>query len=366
MRWISLVASLPALADAAFPLLPELNNANITSVAVPLQDTTSVPIDPLPATPTLSVSSLPVVGETTTADLVQESPTTPHDEPATANPPPDSVSTTDTFIDTTTPIESPVGEVPTTTQVEIPATTNPVGETPSTGPAQETPTTSDPPIETSTTDPAQETPTTSEAPVVTPTTDPVEVSPTTTDAPVETTPTTSEELPVDATTTTDAAEETPTTTDDPIGGVPTTSGDETTTDPAEPEPTTTDAESSTADGDALASIPDESKITPDPATVTAKPEETISGVTDNTLHTTTDDDGHETVVPVLFGASCMMFCEHIGSNNGPGGIVLWGVGKYRSNSDCTIQSDMQFRTRTWSLHPPPFTWYHSCAIGCRH
>jgi hypothetical protein len=71
---------------------------------------------------------------------------------------------------------------------------------------------------------------------------------------------------------------------------------------------------------------DEAPVTIPPAAVTAKPQETIEGVTDNTLHTTTDSDGNNIVVPVLFGPSCLIFCEHV-NNNGPGGIVLWGIGE---------------------------------------
>lgn len=69
-------------------------------------------------------------------------------------------------------------------------------------------------------------------------------------------------------------------------------------------------------------------ITPDPATVSAEIVETIEGVTENTLYTTTDDDGSTTVVPVLFGAPCLIFCNDIGPDNGPGGILLFGIGEH--------------------------------------
>lgn len=67
-------------------------------------------------------------------------------------------------------------------------------------------------------------------------------------------------------------------------------------------------------------------ITPDPSSVTLATTETVEGVTENTLLTTTDDEGHQTVVPVLFGDSCLIFCEDIGPSGSDGAIILWGVG----------------------------------------
>ena len=53
--------------------------------------------------------------------------------------------------------------------------------------------------------------------------------------------------------------------------------------------------------------------------------ETVDGVTDNTLHTMTGDDGGATVVPILFGAACLIFCSNVAPGGGPGAIILGGV-----------------------------------------
>ncbi|KAF4469512.1 hypothetical protein FALBO_3603 [Fusarium albosuccineum] len=202
----------------------------------------------------------------------------------------------------------------TTAPVIKETTTTTTQETTTTGQSDDTTTTVISSDETTTTDLAQETTTTTE--------EPLPETTTTTTGPEETTTTSGQPFEETTTTTTDLVEETTTTT--------------TTTGPAEPEETTTSdkesitsraeaPESTTAEGEAPVSIPDESKITPDPSSVTAEPKETIEGVTDNALHTTEKDD-HETVVPVLFGPSCLMFCDHAGDDGGPGGIVLWRIG----------------------------------------
>ncbi|KAJ3534884.1 hypothetical protein NM208_g7365 [Fusarium decemcellulare] len=274
MRLASLLLSLSALAEAAFPELPEMGNSNTTIATEPPQDATSLPVDSLPTTTSSFSSSAPVIEETTTTteDLIGETTTT----------------TTDVLQETTT-----------------------------TGPAEDTTTTATSSDETITTDLTQETTTTTTGP---------EGTTTTSEQPLEETTTTSTD-PVDQTTTTTQGpvDETTTTTEEQAQESTTT-----TTGPSEPEETTTSdketitskaeaPESTTSEGKAPISIPDESKITPDPSSITAEPKETIEGVTDNTLHTT-EKDGHETVVPVLFGPSCLMFCDHAGDDGGPGGI----------------------------------------------
>ncbi|EWG49271.1 hypothetical protein FVEG_16455 [Fusarium verticillioides 7600] len=345
MRLVGLVVALAALAEAQFPETPGANG-----------ESTATTLHPLPFETTSS--DIPVFDKTTSSDIA-------FPETSTGVPVPDIVSTstdvlpelpesksTDIAVDGTSTAngESPLdsissGNVP----IEQPTTGTGLPTGPETTtqqpPAIDTTTSQKPPIAEVTTQqpPALDTTTTVQTPVIEPTSQQPPAQDSTTEqlASLDTTSqpfvgeeTTSTQAPVVVITSSEQPVEVPSTTEKPEDPKPTTTEQE------EAEPTSKDEESDPKSEDSDNDDPktkdetdpepttkqDEAPITVPPAAVTAEPQETISGVSDNTLHSTKDSDGNDVVVPVLFGPSCLIFCEHAGKDNGPGGIVLWGIG----------------------------------------
>ncbi|KAF5550911.1 hypothetical protein FNAPI_7585 [Fusarium napiforme] len=366
MRLVGLVVALAALAEAQLPETPGANGESTTTTLHPLPfETTSSEIPvfdkatssdvalpetstgvPIPDVASTSIAALPefpesestdiTVGGTSTAngefpldstssgEVPVEQPTTVAEQPTgpetTAQQPPviDTTTSQGPFVAETTTQQPPTLDTATTDQtpgVEPTSQQPPAPQsTTEQGPAVDT-TTQQPPAQDSTTEQLAPQDTTSQPLVGEGTTS--------TQAPVVVT--TSSEQPID---------EVPSTTEKPEDPKPTTTEQE------EAEPTSKDEESDPKSEDSDNEDPktkdetdpepttkkDEAPVTVPPAAVTAEPQETISGVSDNTLHSTKDSDGNDVVVPVLFGPSCLIFCEHAGKDNGPGGIVLWGIG----------------------------------------
>ncbi|KAF4436685.1 hypothetical protein FACUT_6280 [Fusarium acutatum] len=366
MRLVGLVVALAALAEAQLPETPGANGESTTTTLHPLpfettsseipvfdkmtssdfvvpETSTGVPVPDIASTSTDVLPELPgpkstdiAVGGTSTAngespldsassgEVPVEQSTTETEQPTgpetTAQQPP--------AIDTTTSQGLPVAE--TTTQRPPALDTTTTDQTPGVEPTSQQPPASQstteqgPALDTTTQQPpAQDSTTEQLAPQDTTSQPFVGEETTSTQAPIVVT--TSSEQPVD---------EVPSTTEKPEDPKPTTTKQE------EAEPTSKDEESDPKSDDSDNEDPktkdendpepttkkDDAPVTVPPAAVTAEPQETISGVTDNTLHSTRDSDGNDVVVPVLFGPSCLIFCEHAGKDNGPGGIVLWGIG----------------------------------------
>ncbi|KAF5586738.1 uncharacterized protein FSUBG_12029 [Fusarium subglutinans] len=366
MRLVGLVVALAALAEAQLPETPGANGDSTTTTLHPLPfETTSSEISafdkttssnvalpetstdvPVPDTAFTSTDMLPELSESKSTDIAVGGTSTANDEspldstssgeipvgqPTTGTGQPTGPETTaqqPPAIDTTTSQGLLVAE--TTTQQPLAPGTATTDQAPGVEPTSQQPpapqstteqgpavdtTTQQPPVQDSTTEQLAPQDTTSQ-PVV-------GVETTTTQAPMPVT--TSSEQPVG---------EVPSTTEKPEDPKPTTTQQE------EAEPTSKDEESGPKSEDLDNEDPktkdetdpepttkkDEAPITVPPAAVTAEPQETISGVSDNTLHSTKDSDDNDVVVPVLFGPSCLIFCEHAGKDNGPGGIVLWGIG----------------------------------------
>ncbi|QGI69937.1 hypothetical protein CEK27_002266 [Fusarium fujikuroi] len=366
MRLVGLVVALAALAEAQLPETPGANGEPTTTTLHPLpfettssrilvfdettssdialpETSTGVPVPNTAFTSTEILSELPeskstdiAAGDTSTANgespldstssiaIPVEQHTTETGQPTgpetTAQQPP--------AFDTTTSQGPPVAE--TTTQQPLALDTVTTDQTPGIettsqrppapqstteqGPAVDT-TTQQPPAQDSTTEQLIPQDTTSQ-PFIgqeTTTTQPPVIVTTSSEQPVDEVPSTTEKPEDPNPTTTKQEEAKPTSKDEESDPKSEDSGNEDpkTKDETDPQPTTKQ---------------DEAPVTVPPAAVTAEPQETISGVTDNTLHSTKDSDGNDVVVPVLFGPSCLIFCEHAGKDNGPGGIVLWGIG----------------------------------------
>ncbi|KAF5982770.1 hypothetical protein FBULB1_4090 [Fusarium bulbicola] len=367
MRLVGLVVALAALAEAQLPETPGANGESTTTTLHPLPfETTS--------------SEIPVFDKTTSSDVALP-------ETSTDVPVPDAAFTSTDILPELSESKSAdiaVGGTSTAANGESPLDSTSSGEVPvgqpTTGTGQPTgpeTTAPQPPAidtttsqgllvaETTTQQPlAPDTATTDQAPGVEPTsqqppapqstTEQGPAGNTTTQQPPVQDSTTEQLAPQDTTsqpffgvetTTTQAPVPVTTSSEQPVGEVPSTTGKPedpkpTTIQQEEAEPTSKDEESGPKSEDSDTEDPktkdetdpepttkqDEAPITVPPAAVTAEPQETISGVSDNTLHSTKDSDGNDVVVPVLFGPSCLIFCEHAGKDNGPGGIVLWGIG----------------------------------------
>ncbi|ENH65917.1 hypothetical protein FOC1_g10002714 [Fusarium oxysporum f. sp. cubense race 1] len=319
MRLAGLVVALAALAEAQLPETPGVNGASTTTTHHPLPfETTSSEILALDKTTSADVTLLETStgiqvpdSAFTSTDVLPELPESKSTDIAMRSTGPETTVQQPPAIDTTISQEPPVAE--TTTQ-QPPALDTATTATTQQGPLPDT-TTQQPPAQDSTTEKLAPQDTTSQPFVGEETTS--------TQAPAV--DTTSSEQPVD---------EVPSTTEKPEDPKPTTAKQ------GEAEPTSKDEESDPKSEDSDNEDPktkdetdpepttkkDEAPVTVPPAAVTAEPQETISGVSDNTLHSTKDSDGNDVVVPVLFGPSCLIFCEHAGKDNGPGGIVLWGIG----------------------------------------
>ncbi|KAF5986643.1 hypothetical protein FCOIX_1457 [Fusarium coicis] len=337
MRLVGLVVALAALAEAQLPETPGANGESTTTTLHPLPfETTSSDIPvfdmktssdvafpetstgvPIPDIASTSTDVLPELTESGSTDIAVGGTST-----ANGESPLDSKSsgTLNSLLleQPTTGTGLPTG--PETTAQEPPAidtTTSPglpVAETTDQTTAVDT-TTQQPPAQDSTTEQLAPQDTTSQPFVgeeTTSTQAPIVVA-TSSEQPVDEVPSTTEKPEDPKATTTKQEEAEPTSRDEE--SVPKSEDsdneDPKTKDETDPEPTTKQ---------------DEAPITVPPAAVTAETQETISGVSDNTLHSTKDSDGNDVVVPVLFGPSCLIFCEHAGKDNGPGGIVLWGIG----------------------------------------
>ncbi|KAG4293091.1 hypothetical protein FPRO06_12579 [Fusarium proliferatum] len=365
MRLVGLVVALAALVEAQLPETPGANGEPTTTTLHPLpfettssrilvfdettssdvalpETSTGVPIPNTAFTSTEILSELPeskstdiAAGDTSTANgespldstssiaIPVEQHTTETGQPTgpetTAQQPP--------AFDTTTSQGPPVAE--TTTQQPLALDTVTTDQTPGIettsqqppapqstteqGPAVDT-TTQQPPAQDSTTEQLIPQDTTSQ-PFIgeeTTTTQPPVIVTTSSEQPVDEVPSTTEKPEDPKPTTTKQEEAKPTSKDEESDPKSEDSGNEDpkTKDETDPQPTTKQ---------------DEAPVTVPPAAITAEPQETISGVTDNTLHSTKDSNGNDVVVPVLFGPSCLIFCEHAGKDNGPGGIVLWGI-----------------------------------------
>ncbi|KAF5605687.1 hypothetical protein FPCIR_379 [Fusarium pseudocircinatum] len=367
MRLVGLVAALAALAEAQLPETPGANGESTTTTLHPLPfETTSSEIPvfdmttssdgalpetstgvPVPDIASTSTDILPELSESKSTDFAVGGTSTANNESP---------------LDSTSSGEVPVGQPTTGTgQPTGPETTAQlppaIDTTTSQGPLVAETTTQQPPVlDTATTDqtpaiePTSQQPpapqsTTEQGPAVDTTTQPPPAQDSTTEqlVPQDTTSqpfageeTTSTQAPiVVATSSAQPVDEVPSTTEKPEDPKPTTTKQE------EAEPTSKGEESDPKSEDSDNEDPktkdetgpepttqkDEAPpVTVPPAAVTAEPQETISGVSDNTLHSTKDSDGNDVVVPVLFGPSCLIFCEHAGKDNGPGGIVLWGIG----------------------------------------
>ncbi|KAF5670121.1 hypothetical protein FCIRC_9029 [Fusarium circinatum] len=366
MRLVGLVVALAALAEAQLPETPGANGESTTTTLHPLPfETTSsgIPVFdkttssdvalpetstyvPVPDTAFTSTDILPELSESKSTDIAVGGTST-----ANGESPLDSTSSGEVPVgQPTTGTGQPTG--PETTAQQPPAiytTTSQgllVAETTTQQPlAPDTATTDQAPgVEPTSQQPPAPQSTTDQGPAVDTTTQQPPVQDSTTEqlAPQDTT---SQPFFGVETTTTQAPVPVTTSSEQPVGEVPSTTEKPedpkpTTTQQEEAEPTSKDEESGPKSEDSDNQDPktkdetdpepttkqDEAPITVPPAAVTAEPQETISGVSDNTLHSTKDSDGNDVVVPVLFGPSCLIFCEHAGKDNGPGGIVLWGIG----------------------------------------
>ncbi|KAF9770142.1 hypothetical protein IL306_012342 [Fusarium sp. DS 682] len=306
MRLAGLVVALAALVDAQLPETPGANSESTTTTLHPLPfESTSSEVPILDRTtskhaiyPETSIDAqIPDPSSTFSAVLVGQ-PTTKNtnlgvDETTSAD--------SQALLGQTTSVEVPV-EQP-TTSTEQPPSVDPTTQLP---PDIETTSSQEPPVAetTSQPSPAGEESTSVPAP---------DALTTSSEHSTDAEPVTTEELEEPKATTTKEENTEPTSKDEGDEPKSEGSGDEgpKTKDDTDPKPT---------------SDKGEAPVTVPPAVVTAEPQETISGVTDNTLHSTKDSDGNDVVVPVLFGPSCLIFCEHAGKDNGPGGIVLWGIG----------------------------------------
>ncbi|KAF5623946.1 uncharacterized protein FTJAE_10493 [Fusarium tjaetaba] len=306
---ISTGVPVPDIASTSTDILPELPESKSTDIAVggtstangesPLDSTSSgdIPIEQpntgtgLPTGPETTAQQPPAIDTTTSQGLLVA-------ETTTQQPPALNTATTD---------QTP-GVEPTSQQPPAPQSTT------EQGPAVDT-TTQQPPAQDSTTEQLAPLDTTSQPFVGEETTS--------SQAPVVVI--TSSEQPVKVPSTTEKSEDPkPTTTTKQEEAEPTSKGDE--SDPKSEDSDNDDPKTKDETELEPTTKHDEAPITVPPAAVTAEPQETISGVSDNTLHSTKDSDGNDVVVPVLFGPSCLIFCEHAGKDNGPGGIVLWGIG----------------------------------------
>ncbi|KAF5671322.1 hypothetical protein FDENT_10962 [Fusarium denticulatum] len=366
MRLVGLVAALAALVEAQLPETPGANGESTITTLHPLPfETTSSEIPvfgkttssngalletstgvPVPDIASPSTDILPELSESKSTDFAVGGTST-----ANGESPLDSTSSGDVPIEQyTTGTGLPTG--PVTTAQQPPAIDTTTSQQP---PVAETTTQQPPALDTSTTDqtpgvePTSQQPpapqsTTEQGPAVDTTTQPPPAQDSTTEqlAPQDTTSqpfvgeeTTSTQAPIVVTTSSaQPVDEVPSTTEKPEDPKPTTTkqeeaeptskGEE--SDPKSEDPDNEDPKTKDETDPEPTTKKDEAPVTVPPAAVTAEPQETISGVSDNTLHSTKDSDGNDVVVPVLFGPSCLIFCEHAGKDNGPGGIVLWGIG----------------------------------------
>ncbi|KAF4500751.1 hypothetical protein FAGAP_3033 [Fusarium agapanthi] len=366
MRLVGLVVALAALAEAQLPETPGANGESTTTTLHPLPfETTSSEIlvfdkttssdvalpetstgVPVPDTAFTSTNILPELSESKSTDIAVRGTSTangesPLDSTSSGEVPvgqpttemgqptgPETVAQQPPAIDTTTSQGPPVAE--TTTQQPLVPDTATTDQTPGVEPTSQQPpapqstTEQGPAVDTATQLPPIQDSTTEQLATQDTTSQPfVGGETTSTQAPVVVT-TSSEQLVDEVPSTTEKPENPKLTTTQQEEAEPTSKGEESdpksedsdnqdpkTKDETDPEPTTKQ---------------DEAPITVPPAAVTAEPQETISGVSDNTLHSTKNSHGNDVVVPVLFGPSCLIFCEHAGKDNGPGGIVLWGIG----------------------------------------
>ncbi|KAF4958320.1 hypothetical protein FGADI_2486 [Fusarium gaditjirri] len=364
MRLAGLVVALAAFAEAQHPETPGANGEVTTTTLYPLPfETTSSEIPVLDKTtsgdvilPKTSTGTQVLDSAFTSTGVFPEQPETQSTDITVGGP---STANVESPLDPTSsgevPIEQPITGSghptgPDTATQQPPAIDTTTSQVP---PVAETTTQPIPALDTATTDPTPDIETTSQQPAPQPTTEQGPAVDTTAQQPAAQDSTTEQLAPQDTTSKPYVGEET-TSTQAPV--VDTTSSEQpevpsTTEKPDGPKPTTTteqggagptskdeefDPKSEGSDNEdpktkdetdpEPTTKKDEAPVTVPPAAVTAEPQETISGVSDNTLHSTKDSDGNDVVVPVLFGPSCLIFCEHAGKDNGPGGIVLWGIG----------------------------------------